>query len=77
MILRGSKAIDFLSEQAVKEDPGASSHWKFYHSNFSFKDGEMKGVQGFGGNRVPYVGLRKWAHQCLQKPYRGMAIWAN
>lgn len=73
MVLRGSKAIDFLSEQAVKDDPGASSHWKFYHSDFSYNEGQMKGIQGFGGNRLPYGGLRKWIHQFLQKPYRNMA----
>lgn len=72
MILRGIKAIDFLSEQSVKDDPGASSHWKYYHSNFSYNKGKMKGMEGFGGYTHPYRGLRKLVHQFLQKPYRNM-----
>jgi hypothetical protein len=41
MILKGNKAIDFLANEAAKDDPGASSHWKYYHSKFSFKQGKM------------------------------------
>ena len=72
MILKGNNAIDYLANQALKEDPGESSHWKKFHSNFSFKEGDsgFKGIQGFGGNSIPYVGLRKWVHRVLQKPYR-------
>jgi putative sugar O-methyltransferase len=73
MILKGNKAIDYLANEAVKDDPGASSHWRYYHSKFSFNQGKMEGIQGFGGNGVPYSGLRKIAHQFLQKPYRNMA----
>jgi len=73
MILKGNKAIDYLANEAVKDDPGASSHWRYYHSKFSFNQGKIEGIQGFGGNGVPYSGLRKIAHQFLQKPYRNMA----
>lgn len=47
MVIKGSEVIDFLAEQAVKDDPGESSHWKYFHSNFTFKEGGVSGLQGF------------------------------
>jgi len=74
MILKGTKGIDYLANQAILDDPGASSHWKYYHSNFQFTNGEFKGLQGFGGNELPFVGFKKLFHLYLQKPYRDMAV---
>jgi putative sugar O-methyltransferase len=74
MILKGSEGIAYLANQVILDDPSASSHWKYYHSNFQFKNGEFKGLQGFGGSDLPYVGLKKLLHFYLQKPYRDMAI---
>ena len=74
MRYQGQAAIDFLAAEAAKEDPGESSHWRKYHSNFEFTGNGFKGLQGFGGIASPYTGLRRWAHLCLQWPFQRLGL---
>ena len=66
----GNNAINFLALQAKELDIAESSHWRKYHSDFSFEKGWPEGIQGFGGNDKPYRGLRKLAVNFLQEKFR-------
>lgn len=69
-MLSGQAAIDYLAAEAVKDDPGASSHWQKYHSDFKFTGREFAGLQGFGGNGKQLTGLRLWLSRLLQRRFR-------
>jgi len=49
MIYLGSDSISYLSDQLILIDPGSSSHWDKYHSDFQFTGNGFKGLKGFGG----------------------------
>ncbi len=70
MMLVGQDAIDYLAVESQKADPGASSHWQKYHSNFKFTGDNFFGLQGFGGLAKPPTGLRLWLTLFLQKKFR-------
>lgn len=72
MIYAGQASVDFLAVEVKKTDPAASSHWRKYHSEFEFSGDRFAGLQGFGGCKPPYRGLRRIVHQVLQRPYRRM-----
>lgn len=63
-------AIDYLAAEASKDDPGASSHWQKYHSEFKFTGQKFSGLQGFGGHAKQAAGLRLWFLQLLQRRFR-------
>jgi putative sugar O-methyltransferase len=73
MILSGNKAIQHLAGVIEKEDPAASSHWRKYHTGFTFTGDDFSGIQGFGNLEHPYTGWRAVAHHWLQQRYRRMA----
>jgi len=68
----GDDAIVYLAEKSQQIDIKSSSHWNKYHANFSFKNGEFSGIEGFGSNEKKYTGLRKIAHSLLQIPFNNM-----
>lgn len=70
MIFTGQAAIDRLASEIDQDDPGASSHWRKYHSSFRFDGIHFEGIQGFGGCRKPYRGLRLVLHRLLQRRFR-------
>jgi putative sugar O-methyltransferase len=69
----GQFAIDYLSSEAVKSDPSASSHWKKYHAHFQFNGKTFFGLQGFGGSSKKLTGLRFLLTKLLQKKFRRFA----
>lgn len=74
MSYSGQAAIDFLASQIRRDDPGESSHWRFYHKDFEVKeDGTFTGLSGFGGCAPPYRGVRSFVHRALQRKYRRIA----
>lgn len=74
----GQAAIDYLTIQATKSDPCASSHWQKYHSGFKFNGYEFEGLEGFGGNDKQPIGLRLWLTRLLQQRFRRFGdIYAN
>ena len=72
MIYSGQSAIDYLVSKVYESDPGSSSHWQKYHSDFNFTGDGFKGLEGFGGCSPIPVGLRSLAHQLLQFRFRKM-----
>lgn len=72
MIYFGSDAISFLSNEQIKDDPGSSSHWNKFHSDFEFTGNSFKGLKGFGGSSKPHSGLKYLMSQFLQEKFRRM-----
>lgn len=72
-MIQGVEILDYLSSQAtIGKDPGESSHWQKYHSNFNFTGDGFSGLIGFGGNEPVYKGVKKLLNTNFQKPYRNM-----
>jgi len=71
MIYTGDAAIEFLSSH-IGYDPKASSHWQKFHSNFNFNGNEFSGLEGFGNNSKPFVGILHFLHRSFQKKFRKM-----
>ena len=72
MIYSGQAAFEYLSGEIDKEDLGASSHWRKYHSAFKFTGSGFVGLQGFGGHKKPYKKLHSVLHKFLQRRFRHM-----
>lgn len=72
MTYNGSEAIAFLSDEVIKDDPGSSSHWNKFHSDFQFTGNGFKGLKGFGGSSKPYTGLKYLMSKVLQEKFRRM-----
>ena len=72
MIFKGNFAIEFLSEQINRHDPGSSSHWNKFHKEFKFTGKDFSGLKGFGGLSRPYKGVRKILNSVLQEKFRRM-----
>ncbi len=72
MIHHGVDTISFLSQEIIKDDPGSSSHWNKFHSDFEFTGSGFKGLKGFGGSSKPYTGLKYLMSQVLQEKFRMM-----
>jgi putative sugar O-methyltransferase len=70
MVLNSSDIFTFLSEEIKKNDPGSSSHWNKFHSDFEFTGEGFKGLKGFGGTSKPYTGLQYLMSQVLQEKFR-------
>ena len=70
MIYLGSESISYLSNQLILVDPGSSSHWDKYHSDFQFIGNGFKGLKGFGGGAKPLKGLNYLMSQVLQEKFR-------
>tara|TARA_B110001454_G_C12487682_1_gene337074 strand:+ start:19 stop:597 length:579 start_codon:yes stop_codon:yes gene_type:complete len=58
-----------LSLELEKKDDVSSSHWNKYHKNFSYNNGKLKGLEGFGTYRKPYYFFEKPFHRFFQKKY--------
>jgi len=54
-----SKTIETLSQFIEVQEKTQSSHWKKYHSNFKYKNGELSGLEGFGTINKPLTGIKK------------------
>jgi len=66
----GRSAIDYLSSEVAKSDPGASSHWQKYHADFKFDGKSFSGLKGFGGSSNKPTGFRALLSKLLQKKFR-------
>lgn len=66
----GIEAINVLSRRIYEDDPTESSHWKKFHGKFSYKNGILSGIKGFGGSQPTYQGFRKKIHNLFQRKYR-------
>lgn len=71
MMFSGQASIDHLAAEIDKKDPGESSHWQKYHSDFRFLGDHFEGLQGFGGIK-PHGYLRAGAHYLMQRRFRRM-----
>ena len=71
-MIKGQAAISWLADHLDEEDAGASAHWRDEHKSFRYEDGKFSGLRGFGHHAPPARGLRRLAHQCLQKRFRNM-----
>jgi hypothetical protein len=67
---RGKAALAEIARRARRVDASASSHWREMHEEFSFRDGTMSGLRGFGGALRRRGILHEWAHRLLQRPLR-------
>jgi len=74
MKYNGIEAINFLSRRIYQDDPAESSHWKKFHENFSYKNGVLSGVKGFGGSQPEYQGLKKQLHNLFLRKFRKIGI---
>jgi len=74
LIYSGHTAIEYLAAEANKDDIGASSHWKRYHSDFRFLGDGFAGLEGFGGCERPHRGLRSVAHTLLARRFYRMGV---
>lgn len=72
LIYKGRDAIAELSRHLNDREDGASSHWQAMHGDFSFEDGSLGGLKGFGECDPPATGLGKVAHSILQRRFRSM-----
>ena len=72
MIYHGVDTISFLSQEIINDDPGSSSHWNKFHSDFEFTGDSFKGLKGFGGSSKPHTGLKYLMSQFLQEKFRRM-----
>jgi putative sugar O-methyltransferase len=70
MSWKGNDAIQHLSEQVARHDPGSSSHWNKFHGEFKFTGKEFTGLMGFGGFSKPYKGIKKMLNLALQNKFR-------
>jgi hypothetical protein len=70
-IYYGDAALNRLRDSLDEKEAGASSHWQYMHSTFSYKDGELVGVRGFGNLSNPYF---DFFHSLFQSPYRKMGV---
>lgn len=70
MVFQGFKAVDYLTDHLHDEEAVSSSHWKYFHRDFDFNNGELKGVQGFGHNSKYYGPFFNWIHFLFQSRYR-------
>ena len=76
MILKDkTKIFSELQKLVQKEDPEASSHWKFYHKDFAIdEEGNPTGMSGFGGCAPPYSSFDSIRNWILQRKYRKSAF---
>ena len=66
----GYKIYLFILEKIDKHESVSSSHWNYYHKNFKFDKGKLKGLIGFGHNNN-YTGFFSiWIHFLFQKKYK-------
>lgn len=71
-LIRGEDAIAGLAARMNQEDPGASSHWRHFHRELTYRDGMLTGALGFGTMQPPPRGLRALLHGLLQRRFRKM-----
>lgn len=65
----GNKIFNHLTTVLHKKERVSSSHWDLYHSDFSFTNGKLKGVKGFGHLNTHYGILSNWIHFFFQRKY--------
>lgn len=61
--------IERVSKTIKDKEHTQSSHWKKYHSNFQYSNGELSGLEGFGTNNTPLKGFKKIIYNTLLKRY--------
>lgn len=73
MTLKGNDVFNGLINDLKKNESVSSSHWNHYHRDFSFIDGRLSGVKGFGHNNRYYGNFSNWIHYVFQSKYRKMS----
>ena len=68
-LIQGQNIINELTKSINKDDKTTSSYWKKYHSNFSFENGNLKGLGAFGSNKKPFNLIEKLIYYNLNKLY--------
>lgn len=71
-LLRDDDAVAEIARRAAGTDASASSHWREMHAGFSYRDGKLSGLRGFGGSLRPRGPLHALAHRLLQRPLRAI-----
>jgi hypothetical protein len=68
-MLTGQKIIEYLAKQCSLPDVESSSHWDYYHRNFSFESEKFFGLEGFGNEGKNTTIRARLAHKILQIPF--------
>ncbi|MBF8274158.1 MAG: hypothetical protein HW380_3263 [Magnetococcales bacterium] len=75
-LFHDSDAIQTLSEHIKDSEAGASSHWLEMHRDFSFHQGKLAGIKGFGTYQLLRAGSKSYvqrvAHVFFQRRFRAM-----
>ena len=69
-MLIGSSIIEYLEEEAKKNDPAESSHWKKFNYDFKFDGKNFTGLKGFGELGIRFFGISNLIHNVFQKPWK-------
>ena len=66
----GRSIIEYLAEEAKKNDPAESSHWKKFNYDFKFDGKNFTGLKGFGELGIRFFGISNLIHNVFQRPWK-------
>lgn len=69
----GNKIYTYLIKNINKRETESSSHWNYYHQDFKFENGKLRGIKGFGHNHNYYGFFSNSIHFLFQRKYFKMS----
>ena len=73
MIYRGNKLFNYLEKHINDEEVVSSSHWNYYHRDFTYKNNKLSGIKGFGHNSKYFGYISNLVHFTFQTKYRNQS----